>query len=185
MKVESLKIPGMILITLKKHGDDRGFFMETYRESLFARFGIHEKFVQDSRSLSKKNILRGMHYQIKKPQGHMVSVMRGKIFDVGVDLRKNSPTFGQWCGVELSAENPQQLFLPPGVAHGFCTLDDENEIYYKCTDYYNAEDEGGLLWCDPTINIQWPLANPITNARDNAFPALSEISAWKLPQMTI
>lgn len=185
MKAESLKIPGMILITLEKHGDERGFFMETYRRSVFKELGIAEEFVQDSRSFSRKNILRGMHYQIQKPQGHMVSVLRGKIFDVGVDLRKNSPAFGQWCGVTLSAITPQQLFLPAGVAHGFCTLDDENELYYQCTDYYDPHDEGGLLWKDPAINIQWPIENPITNDRDNAFPALPKITAWRLPQVAI
>lgn len=185
MKVEQLKIPGMVLITLEKHGDERGFFMEVYRRSIFENLGVPFEFVQDSRSLSKKNILRGMHYQIKQPQGHMISVMRGKIFDVGVDLRKNSPTFGQWCGVELSAATPQQLFLPPGVAHGFCTLGEENELYYKCTDYYDPHDEGGLSWKDPQINIQWPISNPTTNARDDAFPVLSDISTWRLPQVSL
>ena len=140
MKAEQLKIPGMMLITLKKHGDERGFFMETFRQSALQEIGVNYHFVQDNRSFSRKNILRGMHYQIQKPKGHMISVMRGKIFDVGVDMRKNSPAFGQWCGVTLSAENPQQLFLPPGVAHGFCALEEENEMYYKCTDYYDAQD---------------------------------------------
>lgn len=185
MKAESLKIPGMILITLEKYGDERGFFMEIYRRSVFKELGITEEFVQDSRSFSGKNILRGMHYQIQKPQGKLISVLRGKIFDVGVDLRKNSPMFGQWCGVELSASIPQQLFLPAGIAHGFCTLDDENELYYHCTDYYDPQDESGLLWCDPIVNIHWPIKNPATNARDNAFPALSEIAAWRLPQVVI
>ena len=185
MRAEQLKIPGMVLVTLEKHGDERGFFLETYRRSVFNELGIAAEFVQDSRSLSKKNILRGMHYQIKNPQGHMVSVMRGKIFDVGVDLRQNSPAFGQWCGVTLSEEKPQQLYLPPGVAHGFCTLNEENEIYYKCTDYYVAEDEGGLLWSDSTIEIKWPINNPSINARDNAFPVLSQISAWRLPQVSL
>ncbi|EKD92418.1 MAG: dTDP-4-dehydrorhamnose 3,5-epimerase RfbC1 [uncultured bacterium] len=126
-----------------------------------------------------------MHYQITKPQGQMISVLRGKIFDVGVDLRKNSPAFGQWCGVELSSDYPQQLFLPMGVAHGFCTLGDENELYYKCTGYYDAHDEGGLLWNDPSINIQWPVTDPLTNERDNAFLPLSDIPAWRLPQVSL
>lgn len=185
MKVEELKIPGMILITLKKYADNRGFFMEIYRRSIFSEFGLSSEFVQDNRSFSTKNILRGMHYQIKKPQGKLLSILRGKIFDVGVDLRKNSPTFGQWCGVELSAENPQQLFLPPGVAHGFCTLADDNEIFYKCTDYHDATDEGGLLWNDPVINIQWPITNPIINKRDNMFPTLSMLTAWQLPYVSL
>lgn len=185
MMAKSFKIPGMFLITLEKHADQRGFFMETYRELTFAQFGVHEKFIQDNFSLSKKNMVRGMHYQIKNPKGHLVSVLRGKIFDVGVDLRKNSPTFGQWCGAELSATKPQQLFLPAGVAHGFCTLDEESEIYYKCTGYYDANDEGGLLWRDRDIGIQWPIENLTTNARDNAFPVLSEIPAWRLPQVSL
>lgn len=185
MIAQPLKIPGMFLITLQKHEDLRGCFMETYRESLFAQFGIHEKFIQDNFSLSKKNMVRGMHYQIKKPKGHLVTVLRGKVFDVGVDLRKNSPTFGQWCGAELSAAQPQQLFLPAGVAHGFCTLDEDNEIYYKCTGYYDASDEGGLLWCDLNVGIAWPIQNPTTNARDSHFPALSEIPAWRLPQISL
>lgn len=181
MKTQTLEISGMLLISLKKHGDDRGFFMETFRQSVLEDLGLRYHFVQDNRSLSRKNILRGMHYQIKKPQGHMVSVLRGKIFDVGVDLRKNSPTFGKWVGVILSADNPQQLFLPPGIAHGFCTLADENELYYKCTDYYDADDEGGLLWNDPQVGIQWPLTNPIIKARDRQFPMLSQISPNQLP----
>ncbi|OGT45992.1 MAG: dTDP-4-dehydrorhamnose 3,5-epimerase [Gammaproteobacteria bacterium RIFCSPHIGHO2_12_FULL_38_11] len=185
MKAEPLKILGMFLITLEKHGDERGFFLETYRESLFAEFGIHDKFVQDNRSFSLKNVLRGMHYQIQKPKANMVSVLRGKIFDVGVDLRQNSSTFGQWCGVELSAEKPQHLFLPAGVAHGFCTLSDENEMTYKCAGYYDPNDEGGLLWNDPIVGIEWPVANPLINERDNTFPTLSEISAWRLPQLSL
>ena len=185
MKAEYLKIPGMILITLKKHGDNRGFFMETYRESLFAELGIHEKFIQDNRSFSLKNVIRGMHYQIKNPEGKLVSVLRGRIFDVGVDLRKHSKTFGQWCGVELSAEKPQHLFLPPGVAHGFCTLEEENEMYYKCTGYYDPSNEGGLFWRDPMVDIQWPIDNPVINERDNQFPMLSDISTNRMPQVSL
>lgn len=182
MHIEHLKIPGMTLITLKKHGDSRGYFMETYRHSICQEAGMPYDFVQDNRSLSGKNVLRGMHYQIKNPQGHMISVLRGHIFDVGVDLRKNSPTFGQWCGVELSADIPQQLFLPPGVAHGYCTFADENELYYKCTDYYYPDDEGGLLWCDLDVGIQWPIENPQINDRDAHFAALMQIPDWHLPQ---
>ena len=183
MKIEHLKIPGMTLITLTKHGDSRGYFMETYRRAVCEAAGIQYDFVQDNRSLSGKNVLRGMHYQIKNPQGHMVSVLRGKIFDVGVDLRKNSSTFGQWCGVMLSADVPQQLFLPPGVAHGYCTFEDENELYYKCTDYYYPDDEGGLLWNDPDVGIAWPIDHPLIHARDAHFSKLSELPDCCLPQV--
>ena len=185
MKAQALKIPGMFLITLEKHGDERGFFLETYRESRFAELGIHEHFVQDNRSFSLKNVVRGMHYQIQKPKAALVSVLRGKIFDVGVDLRQNSPTFGQWCGAELSADKPQHLFLPAGIAHGFCTLADENEMYYKCAGYYDVQDEGGLLWNDLSVGIEWPIDNPSIKERDRAFPVLSGIHAWQLPQVSL
>lgn len=183
MKAERLTIPGMLIITLEKHGDERGFFMEVFRDDVFRTAGINNNFVQDNRSLSGKHILRGMHYRVNTPEGKLVSVLRGKIFDVGVDLRRDSPTFGQWCGVTLSADVPQQLYLPPGIAHGFCTLEDENELYYQCTDYYNSEDEGGLLWCDPQIGIVWPIDKPATSKRDSHFPLLKNIANCRLPKI--
>ena len=142
MKAKETIIPGALIIELECYGDERGFFLETYQQRRYQELGLDIDFVQDNRSYSRKNVLRGMHYQVKYPQGHLVYVIRGEIFDVGLDLRSNSPAFGKWFGKCLSAENHEQLFLPAGVAHGFCVLSDEAEILYKCTDYYHPDDEG-------------------------------------------
>src|SRR3990167_7578233 len=175
MQFNTCHIPSIILVDLQLHGDERGFFMETFRENTFQENGIPNRFLQDNCSRSGKHILRGMHYQIEHPQGHLVWVTQGKIFDVGVDLRLHSPTFGKWFGITLSADKPQRLYLPPGIAHGFCTLANINDIHYKCTDYYNADDEHGLNWNDPTVGIHWPISKPNLNLRDTHFPFLTDI----------
>jgi len=185
MQTTKCDIPGMMLISLDVYRDDRGYFLESFQDTRYHDCGINYNFVQDNRSFSRVHILRGMHYQIKRPQGHLVYVLRGTVFDVGVDLRPSSPTFGQWRGFKLSAVAHQQLFLPPGVAHGFCTLSEEVEILYKCTDYYDPKDEGGVLWSDPTVAIDWPDCNPLIHPRDKAFPLLSEIPPERFPDIRI
>lgn len=147
----------VICIEPRVFGDARGFFMETWRQSWFEEQGITATFVQDNHSLSRKGILRGLHYQIRQPQGKLVRVVRGEVFDVAVDLRRNSPTFGRWVGLSLSADNKRMLWVPPGFAHGFLVLSDEAEFVYKCTTYYAPEHDRTLLWNDPDIGIDWPL----------------------------
>ena len=150
-------IKGLIIIEPQVFEDERGFFMETYNYKEFKELGLDVVFVQDNHSRSKKRVLRGLHYQKNHPQGKMIRVISGKIFDVAVDLRKDSETFLKWYGIELSEENKRQFYIPPGFAHGFLTLSDEAEVLYKTTDYYHPEDEGGIIWNDPEIGIKWPL----------------------------
>jgi len=138
-------------------GDHRGYFMETYNENEFKKAGLNVDFVQDNQSKSKKGVLRGLHFQYEYPQGKLVRVIKGKVFDVAVDLRKNSKTYGKWYGVYLSEENKKQFYIPEGFAHGFLVLSDEAEFTYKCTDFYHPEDEGGIIWNDPDIGIKWPI----------------------------
>ncbi len=149
-------IDGVVIVDVKHFGDDRGYFMETYKKPDFVVGGIDVDFVQDNQSSSKKGVLRGLHFQIEHPQSKLVRVVRGSVFDVCVDLRKNSPTYGKWEGVVLSAENKRQFFIPQGFAHGFLVLSEEAEFCYKCDDVYHPGDEGGLMWNDPSINIAWP-----------------------------
>lgn len=149
-------IPDLTLITPKVFGDDRGYFVETYNENDMKEAGIHITFVQDNQSMSKKGVLRGLHFQKQFPQAKLVRVISGEVFDVAVDLRKNSPTFGKWAGVILSAENKKQFLVPEGFAHGFLVLSDTAEFCYKCSDFYHPNDEGGLAWNDPKLNVQWP-----------------------------
>lgn len=183
MKLTKTAIPGAVIIDLDIYQDDRGFFLETYSRRRYAELGLDVEFVQDNRSFSIRNVLRGLHYQVSHPQGHLIQVSHGEIFDVGLDLRKNSPTFGRWLGFHLNANKPQQLFLPAGIAHGFCTLSEHAEIYYKCTDYFYPEDEGGVLWNDREIKIDWPIDQPILKERDCKFRPLKEISKDELPQI--
>ncbi|MCR5545738.1 MAG: dTDP-4-dehydrorhamnose 3,5-epimerase [Lachnospiraceae bacterium] len=150
-------IKGLCVVEPKVFGDDRGYFMETYNYNDFAEAGIDVKFVQDNQSSSKKGVLRGLHFQINYPQDKLVRVIRGRVFDVAVDLREGSETFGKWFGVELTAENKKQLFIPKDFAHGFIVLSDEAEFCYKVTDFYHPNDEGGLMWNDPDINVEWPM----------------------------
>ena len=149
-------IEGLYIIEPAVHGDNRGYFMETYNQRDMEEAGLNMKFVQDNQSMSVKGVLRGLHFQKQFPQGKLVRVIRGSVFDVAVDLRKGSATYGKWYGVELTAENKKQFYISPGFAHGFLVLSDEAEVCYKCTDFYHPEDEGGLAWNDPAIGIQWP-----------------------------
>ena len=156
IKVEKCDIEGLYIIEPTIHGDERGYFVETYNQRDVAEAGLDMVFVQDNQSMSRKGVLRGLHYQIRHPQGKLVRVIRGAVFDVAVDLRPNSPTFGEWHGIILSKENNRQFYISEGFAHGFLVLTDEAEFCYKCTDFYHPGDEGGLAWNDPDIGIEWP-----------------------------
>lgn len=156
IKVEKTPIEGLYVITPAVHGDDRGYFMETYNLNDMKEFGLNMTFVQDNQSMSKKGVLRGLHYQINYPQGKLVRAIKGKVFDVAVDLRKDSKTYGKWYGVILSEENKKQFYISEGFAHGFLVLSETAEFCYKVTDFYHANDEGGLAWNDPKIGIEWP-----------------------------
>ena len=156
IKVTKAPIEGLYVIEPTVHGDERGYFVETYNRNDMHEAGLDAEFVQDNQSMSKKGVLRGLHFQKQYPQGKLVRVIRGRVFDVAVDLRKNSETYGKWFGVELSAENNKQFYISEGFAHGFLVLSDEAEFCYKCTDFYHPGDEGGLAWNDPEIGITWP-----------------------------
>lgn len=174
-RFERLQIPDVVLIEPKVFPDERGFFMETYKYSDFAAFGIKERFVQDNHSRSTKGVLRGLHYQNPpKAQGKLIRAVVGTIFDVAVDIRQGSPTYGKWVGVELSAENRRMLYIPPGFAHGFCVLTDVAEVLYKTTEEYAPEYEAGIIWNDPEIGIRWPVDKPIVSAKDAGWPPLKE-----------
>jgi dTDP-4-dehydrorhamnose 3,5-epimerase len=168
MKITPKDIAEVLVLEPAVYSDERGYFMETFRASIFQTSGKEFNFVQDNQSQSKKGTLRGLHYQLQYPQGKLVRVISGAVFDVAVDIRRSSPTFGSWVGETLSSENKKQLWVPPGFAHGFLVLSDEAELLYKCTDYYNPDDEHCLLWNDPELNIAWPSLNiePILSEKD-------------------
>ena len=157
IKVTKCDIEGLCVIEPTVFKDERGYFMETYNENDNKEAGLNMKFVQDNQSMSVRGVLRGLHFQKQYPQGKLVRVVRGKVFDVAVDLREGSPTYKKWYGVELSDENKKQFYIPEGFAHGFLVLSDEAEFLYKCTDFYHPGDEGGIMWNDPEIGIEWPL----------------------------
>lgn len=177
IQVTHCEIEGLAIIQPTVHGDDRGYFMETYNQKDMQEAGLAMTFVQDNQSMSVKGVLRGLHYQINHPQGKLVRVIWGQVFDVAVDLRKKSPTFGAWHGEILSAENKKQFYIPEGFAHGFYVLSDTAEFVYKCTDFYHPGDEGGLRWNDPAIGINWPLLpgiTPILSEKDKNNPFLGK-----------
>lgn len=173
-------IPGVLIVEPRVFGDHRGFFMETFRKDRFLAAGIDVEFVQDNHSRSSEGVLRGLHYQEPNGQGKLVRTLSGVIFDVAVDVRKGSPTFGRWVGVELSAENKRQLWVPPGFAHGFGVISEAAEVAYKCTTYYDPASEKGILWNDPGIGIEWPISNPTLSDKDLKAPRLRE--AADLPE---
>ena len=177
IQVTHCEIEGLAIIQPTVHGDDRGYFMETYNQKDMQEAGLAMTFVQDNQSMPVKGVLRGLHYQINHPQGKLVRVIWGQVFDVAVDLRKNSPTFGAWHGEILSAENKKQFYIPEGFAHGFYVLSDTAEFVYKCTDFYHPGDEGGLRWNDPAIGVNWPLLpgiTPILSEKDKNNPFLGK-----------
>jgi dTDP-4-dehydrorhamnose 3,5-epimerase len=175
MKIDKTDFEGLLIVRPKVFKDERGFFLESYQRERYREFGIAEEFVQDNHSFSVKNVLRGMHYTKKNPQSQLLTVISGRIFDVVVDIRKDSKNFGKWFGIELSAENvesPRQIFMSAGFAHGFCVLSETANLHYKVSQVYNGHDEGGVNWADPTIGIKWPISDPIVASRDNQFPFL-------------
>ena len=181
MKINTTALPGVLIIEPKVFGDSRGFFLESYHEQKFKEAGITLPFVQDNHSRSEKGVLRGLHYQLTFPQGKLIRVTRGEVFDVAVDIRHGSPTFGKWFSTVLSEENHRQVYVPPGFAHGFCVLSETADFLYKCTDFYHPEDEAGILWNDPDLGIHWPIATPTLSEKDKANPGLKDIPQKKLP----
>lgn len=175
MKITTTALPGVLIIEPKAFGDARGFFLETFQSERYAKAGITLPFVQDNHSRSQRGVLRGLHLQSNRPQGKLVSVSRGSVFDVAVDIDPQSATFGQYVGVELRDDNHLQLWIPPGYAHGFCVLSEVADFQYKCTDFYYPEDEAGIIWNDPDVNIAWPLDNPFLSEKDQKLPRLREL----------
>ena len=183
IKVTQAPIKGLYIIEPTVHEDSRGYFMETYNYNDMKEAGLDMVFVQDNQSKSTKGVLRGLHYQINHPQGKLVRVIKGRVFDVAVDIRKGSPTYGKWFGAELSEANKKQFYISPGFAHGFLVLSDEAEFCYKCTDFYHSDDEGGIMWNDPAIGIDWPEVDGdrmtdgtllTLSEKDRKHPALKE-----------
>ena len=175
MKVIPSNIPDVLIIEPDVFGDERGFFMETWHADKYLAQGIDASFVQDNHSRSRRGVLRGLHYQLKRPQGKLARVTSGAVYDVAVDIRRGSPTFGQWVGVELSADNQKQIYVPPGFAHGFSVLSESADFLYKCTDFYAPEDEHGIIWNDPDIGIDWPDEDFFVSEKDSKNRPFKEI----------
>jgi dTDP-4-dehydrorhamnose 3,5-epimerase len=182
VRVERSSLPGVLVIEPDVHEDGRGFFLETYHADRYREHGIISPFVQDNHSRSIGGTLRGLHLQLRRPQGKLIRVIEGEIFDVAVDVRRGSPTFGRWVGVNLSAANFKQCFIPPGFAHGFCVVTPVAQVEYKCTDVYDPGSEIGIAWNDPTIGITWPVAAPTLSPRDNRLPTLDAMRS-QLPDL--
>ena len=182
MNVETTPLPGVLIVTPRVFSDSRGFFLETFHSEKYAAKGITGPFVQDNWSHSIKDTLRGLHFQNPNAQGKLVCVTRGAVFDVAVDIRVGSPTFGKWFGLELSESNRKQLWIPPGYAHGFCSLSDDADFLYKCTALYAPDCEHSILWNDPTIGIDWPTKSPLLSRKDLEAPTLAK--APRLPQFS-
>ena len=175
MNIIPTALQGLLIIEPSVFEDKRGYFFETHHRERFQSAGLNANFVQDNLSFSKKGTLRGLHFQINHPQVKLVQAITGEIFDVAVDIRTKSPTFGKWSGAILSEENKRQLLIPGGFAHGFCVLSENAHVAYKCSDYYSPEDEGGILWSDPTVAIDWPVKDPVLSDKDQQYPCLSDL----------
>lgn len=175
MQFEQKNIPGVLLCKPDVYRDDRGLFQETWHAEKYRSAGIDCKFVQDNRSVSGKGVLRGLHFQLKKPQAKLVSCIHGSVYDVAVDIRSGSPTFGAWTAAELTEENAHQMFIPVGFAHGFCVFSERAEIIYKCTELYDPSDDRGLLWNDPRIAVEWPIDKPLLSDKDKNQPLLDDL----------
>jgi dTDP-4-dehydrorhamnose 3,5-epimerase len=180
MKVLTTELPGVVLIEPTVYRDQRGFFLETYHAGKYRAAGVEGIFVQDNHSHSVRDTVRGLHAQCRRPQGKLVRVLGGEIFDVAVDIRRSSPSFRRWVGVRLSAESFRQMYIPPGFAHGFCVLSETADVEYKCTELYDPADEVGILWNDPELGITWPVREPILSQKDRVAPRLAEL-ADRLP----
>jgi dTDP-4-dehydrorhamnose 3,5-epimerase len=178
-------LPDVFLIEPKVFTDQRGFFLESYHREKYAALGIHDEFVQDNHSQSVRGTLRGLHYQLQHPQAKLCRVVRGEVLDVVVDIRLGSPTFGLWAGAVLSAENKRQIYVPRGFAHGFLVLSETAEFLYKCSDFYYAEHEHGVLWNDPELKIEWNITNPILSAKDQTYLPLNQVSPALLPKYEV
>ncbi|HID97212.1 MAG TPA: dTDP-4-dehydrorhamnose 3,5-epimerase [Thermodesulfobacteriaceae bacterium] len=183
MNIIRTGLPGVIILEPLVFGDHRGFFLESFHARRYREAGIRESFVQDNHSRSRRGVLRGLHFQLEHPQGKLVYVSSGEVFDVAVDIRRGSSTFGKWFGTVLSDSNHRQMYIPPGFAHGFCVLSETVDFLYKCTDYYYPEDEGGVLWNDPDIGIEWPLGSPILSEKDMENPRLNQMTPAQLPSV--
>ncbi|HNU72190.1 MAG TPA: dTDP-4-dehydrorhamnose 3,5-epimerase [Thermodesulfobacteriota bacterium] len=181
MTVTSTALAGLMIIDPVVFRDSRGCFLETYHQQKYLELGLPRSFVQDNHSHSHYGTLRGLHYQLHRPQGKLVYVVAGEIFDVAVDIRHGSPSFGQWLGITLSSENKRQMFIPEGFAHGFCVVSAEADVIYKCTDFYAPDDEYGILWSDPGIKIAWPITDPLISPKDSSNPELGSVPLTKLP----
>lgn len=181
MKTVETALPGAIIIEPSVFGDSRGFFMETWSRRRYEEAGIRETFVQDNVSYSRHGVVRALHFQNPAPQGKLVYALKGEVFDVAVDVRLGSPTFGEWVGVTLSAENKRQFYIPPGFAHGFAVTGEDALFVYKCTDFYDPKAERSLIWNDPQIGIQWPVKNPVMSGRDLKAPSLKDFDRSLLP----
>ena len=182
MRFEPTALPEVICIEPKVSRDPRGFFLESWHEEKFAAAGLRARFVQDNHSRSARGTLRGLHMQLKFSQGKLVRCVSGEVWDVAIDARRGSKTFGRWVGETLTADNFRQLWVPPGFLHAFCVLSDSAEIQYKCTELYHPEDELGVIWNDPDLGIRWPIAEPLLSAKDKALPRLREVES-RLPSL--
>jgi dTDP-4-dehydrorhamnose 3,5-epimerase len=180
MNVITCEIPGLMVFEPKVFGDSRGFFVETYNQQRYTEAGLNAIFVQDNLSFSRQGILRGLHFQNPNPQGKLLQVLQGEVFDVAVDLRRSSPTFGRWHGLLLSAENKRQFYVPPGFAHGFQVVSEAALFSYKCTALYSPKDEAAVRWDDPDLGIAWPLTSPLLSEKDGKAPRLKELAPEKL-----
>lgn len=179
MKISKCNLDGILLIEPDVYHDERGFFLESFQKGKYAKAGIFEDFVQDNHSRSMKNVLRGLHFTKQKPQSQILTVIRGKIFDVVVDIRKKSPTFGKWFGTELSDEGTRQIYMPHGFAHGFCVLSEYADLHYKVSQFYNQIDDAGIIWNDPYLAIKWPIKNPMLSKKDRKNIKLEKINEKK------
>jgi len=182
MKFIETSLPGCVVIEPSVFGDSRGFFYESYNEAKYREAGIDRRFVQSNVSRSARGVLRGLHYQSPHPQGKLVSVLEGEVYDVAVDIRRGSPTFGQWAGVMLTAENHRHFWIPEGFAHGFCVVSEHATFAYQCTDLYDAKADGSVRWDDPAIGIDWPVSSPLLSEKDSKALRLADIDPARLPE---
>lgn len=182
MKVTETSLSGALVIEPRVFGDSRGFFYESYNENAFREAGIDRRFVQSNVSRSSRGVLRGLHYQCPQPQGKLVSVLEGEVYDVAVDIRVGSPTFGRWAAVMLTAENHKHFWIPEGFAHGFCVVSEHATFSYQCTDFYAPAADGGIRWDDPALAIDWPVSDPILSDKDRKAPLLADVPATRLPE---
>lgn len=182
MNVKETKLPGVLIVEPDVFSDERGFFLETFNSKRYEDAGIEGPFVQDNVSFSRKGVLRGLHFQYPQPQGKLVQVLSGEVVDVAVDIRVGSPTFGHWLSETLSDTNHRQMYIPPGFAHGYCVTSETAVFSYKCTDFYNPRAEGGVIWNDPDLNIDWPVKEPVLSPKDASYPGLKDLRPDKLPR---